>query len=161
MIGLFILFFLYLAFSTVDYQIRNISLLAIGFITLTFLLQIFLQKRNKEFSAVFASLGFIIFVFITWQLWWQAFAMIIILLFYFWSIRILKVYISKEEIIYPSFPVKIIKWKSLNNLLLKDNLLTIDFKNNKLIQAEVISFSKDLIINEKEFNDFCKQQLNQ
>lgn len=160
-IGLVVLFFLYLAFSTDDNQIKNFSLIATGFITLSFGLQYFLKKSNKEFSAVFTSIGFVIFVFITWQLWWQAFAMIIILLFYFWSIRTPKVYISKEAIIFPSLPAKHIKWESLNNLLLKDNLLTIDFKNNKLIQAELISGQKEGIINEKIFNDFCKQQLNQ
>lgn len=40
-----------------------------------------------------------------------------------------------EEIVYPSFPVKKYKWNEIENIVLKDGLLTIDFKNNKLIQV--------------------------
>ncbi len=66
--------------------------------------------------------------------------------------------INEEEVIYPSFPKRKFSWKDLNNLILKDGLLTIDFKNNKLIQQSVAETSST--INEKEFNEFCKQQLN-
>lgn len=48
-------------------------------------------------------------------------------------------------------------WDKLENVVLKDNLLTIDFKTNKLVQAE-IEESKD-IIEEHNFNQFCKEYL--
>ena len=65
---------------------------------------------------------------------------------------------SEKNISYPSFPRKIINWKELNNTVIKDDLLTIDLKNNKLIQ-QMIDESKTSV-NEKEFNEFCRQQLN-
>ncbi|MGQ0738707.1 MAG: hypothetical protein ACT4OJ_06570 [Bacteroidota bacterium] len=74
------------------------------------------------------------------------------------SDRELKIIILQESIFYPSFPVKKISWTSLNNCLLKDGLLTIDFRNNKIIQ-QAIDESKTSV-NEKEFNEFCRQQLN-
>ncbi|HET9745515.1 MAG TPA: hypothetical protein VFP97_07380 [Chitinophagaceae bacterium] len=66
--------------------------------------------------------------------------------------------ISKEEITYPSFPKKQFHWKELNNIILKDGLLSIDFKNNKLIQQLIDNTHAG--IDEKEFNNFCEQQLN-
>lgn len=76
---------------------------------------------------------------------------------YMISVRIKKVYFSLNEIRYPSFPAKHIKWQSLNNCLLKDGLLTIDLKNNKIIQQLIDETATT--IDEKEFNEFCRQQL--
>jgi hypothetical protein len=47
-------------------------------------------------------------------------------------------------------------WDQFNNIILKDNLLTLDFKNNQLLQLEPDSTT---IINEQVFNDFCKMYL--
>ena len=66
--------------------------------------------------------------------------------------------INERQVIYPSFPKKKINWQELSNLMIKDGLLTIDFKNNKIIQQQIADSS--LTIDEKEFNDFCLQQLN-
>jgi hypothetical protein len=74
------------------------------------------------------------------------------------ALQIPIVSISESRVLYPSFPKKKIDWEELNNLILKDGLLTIDFKNNKIIQQTIAEDS--LMINEQEFNNFCKQQLN-
>ena len=66
--------------------------------------------------------------------------------------------VSESQVIYPSFPRKKIDWQELSNLMIKDGLLTIDFKNNRIIQQYIADRSST--INEKEFNDFCQQQLN-
>lgn len=66
--------------------------------------------------------------------------------------------INETQIIYPAFPKKHILWKELNNIILKDGLLSIDFKNNKLIQQLLDEVSSTT--SEKEFNEFCQQQLN-
>ncbi len=65
--------------------------------------------------------------------------------------------LSKEKVRYPSFPARNINWGSLYNVLLKDGLLTIDSKNDKIIQQLIDT--KNATINEKEFNDFCREQL--
>ncbi len=62
------------------------------------------------------------------------------------------------EVVVNSFPKKHYQWSELANVVLKDNLLTIDFKNNKLVQKETdgsISARE-----EEEFNDFCRKWLN-
>ena len=73
------------------------------------------------------------------------------------STRKLVVDVSANIIMYPSFPPQKIYWSALSSMILKDGLLTINFKNNAIIQqyADDIKTS----VNEQEFNDFCRQQL--
>lgn len=66
--------------------------------------------------------------------------------------------VNETDVTYPSFPKKKFTWQQLSNLILKDGLLTIDLKNNKIIQQQIAETS--LTIDEKEFNEFCRQQLN-
>jgi NADH:ubiquinone oxidoreductase subunit 6 (subunit J) len=48
-------------------------------------------------------------------------------------------------------------WTDFNNIVLKDDLLTLDFKNNRLLQKETIDEEGDA--EEDEFNMYCRQQL--
>ena len=64
--------------------------------------------------------------------------------------------IFTDKILYPSLPQKNISWPELNAIILKDGLLTIDFKNNKLIQQTI---DENSTVNEQDFNEFCRQQL--
>jgi hypothetical protein len=48
-------------------------------------------------------------------------------------------------------------WQQLDNVVLKDNLLTLDFKNNKLLQLMIAAQAPET--NEATFNDFCKKAL--
>lgn len=64
---------------------------------------------------------------------------------------------DEESIVYNSFPEKKYAWSEVTNVVLKNAILTIDLKNNKLIQKEV----NDEVSakNEKDFNGFCTQRL--
>ena len=46
------------------------------------------------------------------------------------------------------------EWSEFNNIILKDNLLTLDFKNNKLLQLNIIEKSENRV-DENSFNIFC------
>ena len=59
-----------------------------------------------------------------------------------------------EEIVFNSFPQKKYTWSEVNNAVLKDGLLTIDLKNNTLIQHPVDEAVPQDI--EVEFNSFCQ-----
>ena len=50
-------------------------------------------------------------------------------------------------------------WQEFSNIILKDNLLTIDFKNNTIFQVEVDSTAAG--INEHALNLFCNACLHQ
>ena len=71
----------------------------------------------------------------------------------------LKVDIDNFLISYPSFPRKKIQWDEVSNLILKDNILTIDLKNNKLIQ-HAIDQNENESIDVITFNTFVQQKLN-
>jgi hypothetical protein len=67
---------------------------------------------------------------------------------------------ARDEIVLNGIRTRKISWSELNNVVLKDGLLTIDFKNNKLFQQEVDDQEDDDYDgSEDEFNAFCHQQL--
>lgn len=65
--------------------------------------------------------------------------------------------VDTTGITFNSFPKKHHSWNELNNLLLKDSIITVDYKNNKIYQKEIESDVSDEI--EKEFNQFCSKQI--
>ena len=65
---------------------------------------------------------------------------------------------SDEGIVYPSFPEKNYKWEEVSQVILKDDILTIDLKNNHLIQLNVNEASAREI-DAPSFNSFCEKKL--
>jgi len=65
--------------------------------------------------------------------------------------------ISEANIVLPGLAGdRIVEWSELTNVIKKFDLLTFDFKNNNLLQVQVVNTDH---INEDEFNQFCQQQL--
>ena len=65
---------------------------------------------------------------------------------------------SKEKVVRNTFPSKTYQWFEIENVMIRDNLFTLDLRNNKLIQKPLDeAISGEL---EKEFNEYCKQQLH-
>jgi len=64
---------------------------------------------------------------------------------------------SEDSIVFNSFPKKRYNWNEIKNVVLKDNILTVDFKNNKLVQKETEEEVSMEV--EAEFNEFCRKQL--
>jgi hypothetical protein len=60
-------------------------------------------------------------------------------------------------IIINSLPKKSYPWTEVTNVVLKDRMLTVDLKNNKLIQQETESDTS--LAEEQEFNEFCRSRL--
>jgi hypothetical protein len=63
-----------------------------------------------------------------------------------------------EGVVLNSLFKKKFPWSSLQSVILKDGLLTLDFSNNKLIQREVLD-DDDPDAREDEFNDYCRSKL--
>jgi hypothetical protein len=72
------------------------------------------------------------------------------------SLQKIKFVFTREKVAKVNFPKKELLWNEFNNVILKDHILTLDFKNNKLMQAEI---EKSLEINEAIFNSFAQAQL--
>ena len=75
---------------------------------------------------------------------------------YYLALQKIRILFTPTEVIKLNFPKKVYQWNIFNNVIVKDNMLTLDFKNNHLFQAE-IELPKNL--NEKEFNQFAHAQL--
>lgn len=158
-IALNIIFLIVLAITTPDSSARTKCLLAIGMTIFSLATDYYLRKKNKQYSGKGAALLYFVLVYLLLQYWWMALGVVVVASLYALSLRNLIVHVNPDQIIYPSFPRKILKWSDLNNIILKDGLLTIDFKTNKLAQAEVNRNDNDSAMNEQEFNDFCRNHL--
>jgi hypothetical protein len=71
----------------------------------------------------------------------------------------LEVGFSGKEVVINSLFRRRFVWTDFNNILLKDGLLTIDFRNNRLFQKETID-DDDPDADEDEFNSYCRERLN-
>ena len=90
--------------------------------------------------------------------WWLTIMLFLFILLDFIAHKKLIVDVTDKNIIVPYIMQRTIDWSEVDNVILKDGLLTIDLRNNKLFQQLILNSDDD--INEKEFNDFCLQQLN-
>lgn len=90
------------------------------------------------------------------QNYFMVLILVILGIFYHLALQTLLFVFTTEKISKMNFPGKEFHWNMFNNVILKDNILTLDFKNNRLIQAEI---EKSQHINEKQFNSFAQSQL--
>jgi hypothetical protein len=72
----------------------------------------------------------------------------------------LEIGFNKNEIVLNTFIKKRISWNALNAVILKDDILTLDFKNNKLFQKEVLD-DDEPDADEEEFNLYCREWLGE
>lgn len=65
---------------------------------------------------------------------------------------------TKEKVVRNSFPKKKYEWFEIDNVMIRDNIFTLDLRNNHIIQKELDEpVSAELIA---EFNAYCKEQLH-
>lgn len=62
---------------------------------------------------------------------------------------------SEDEISFNRLPKKVLHWNEVNNVVIKDGLITIDQKNNKLTQKEIEGYVTTDV--ENEFNQFASR----
>jgi len=150
------------AFSTLAYYENNAArrwyaLLGIALIAIPLIFEWFFRKSHQTSTAIQSALtsGTLIWLLFLHFYIIGVISLVLVLLFYI-ARRELKVLVNKGRVEYPSFPPKKIKWSGLNNVILKDGLLTIDFKNNKIIQQLI---DETNVVDETEFNQYCREQL--
>lgn len=164
-IALFILIinlalFLYMAISTNSRSVRISAITSLACICIALSINYFLSAIKNNENSPYKVIAIYLISMAWWNIgyWWIGLFCILLGTLYLTAKRSLRISIQKEKIIYPSFPKKNIDWLQLNNIILKDGLLTIDFKNNKFIQQPIDEIKTT--VNEQDFNDFCRQQLN-
>jgi hypothetical protein len=152
------IYLLYLYFFSGKKELQVNSIVTLVIIILFILLKLYFNKTKYNFS--FYPLFFLLSVlFLNSHQYWFTGVFVLISLLYPAAIKDLNILVSKSRILYPGFFYRRIKWEKLSNVILKDGLLTIDFKNNKIIQQQVDE--EKTMVDEKDFNEFCRQQLTQ
>jgi hypothetical protein len=114
----------------------------------------FISLRRKEYTLIIYLV--ISGIWLKLGLYWPIALNAFFYALYIYSIRKFEVVFMQDKIIYPSFPEKEILWSELQNIIAKDGILTIDFRNNRILQNEI---EDDDYFDEKQFNDFCREQL--
>jgi hypothetical protein len=73
--------------------------------------------------------------------------------------HVIEIGFDVDCVVFNTFFSRRIYWSDLNNVILRDGLLTIDFKNNRLIQREIADDEEEDDADEEEFNAFCRDRL--
>lgn len=152
-VALNILSFMYIG-VTKSGGVLNLPFFTAAVLVFIFVLGFLTQSLLTENDKLGLCFSLAIIVWIILQFYWAAVIVFFLYLFQDISRRKLTVLFYDDRIVYPSFPKRTLEWKDLNNAILKDGLLTIDLKNDKIYQNEIISLTI-----EEEFNEFCMTKL--
>ncbi len=90
--------------------------------------------------------------------WFGAFFVLFCILEY-QAKRPLEIGFNDDRIVINNIVRQWYDWSAFNNVILKDGLLTLDFKNNRLLQKEVADDDEEDDADEEEFNGFCRGRL--
>ncbi|MBX3241585.1 MAG: hypothetical protein KIT80_11415 [Chitinophagaceae bacterium] len=149
---------LFFVFYSIIHQ-QFLSVLFIGSFLIPFLVArtILSRRQNKHltFKHPLFACG-MLWLFVPGMRWIALF-FIVFILFDHQSRQSLEIGVSDERIVINTFFRKRYAWNEFSNVILRDNLLTLDFKNNRILQREIIPERSDVV--EEEFNRFCREQL--
>ena len=146
--------FIFLLFSGVHFFEASA---AVFLIALYCLYRFYLAKKYKiGFFMDEVSLFILAGCWVTLQNYLPAIACILMGILYHLSLQKLQFIFNGNFIKKMNFPQAEYSWNKFSNVLLRDNILTLDFKNNKLIQLEI---ENERSISEPGFNEFAQQQL--
>lgn len=128
-----------------------------GIVAAIIYLTLFSLNKSKPFTTIILPLPLFVFAlfWISTGVYWMGILVFLFATFALVSRKKIIVIFEQQNIVYQSFPKRTFNWNSLNNVILKDGMLTIDFKNNKIIQQLI----EEKNIDETAFNQFCLYQL--
>jgi len=133
--------------------------IGIAFIAIL-LLQNAFQYRKKDRQIYFSKA--LLVAGLVWTkmpfLQWLVFIFAGLALLEYQAKHALEIGFSSTEIIFNSLIKKKWNWSDIDNVILKDGLLTVDFKNNRIFQKEIDSDIQEA--DDEEFNTWCRKQLN-
>jgi hypothetical protein len=130
-----------------------------GGLTLLWLLYVLLLGKQGGNSRMrfTPGYGFLFFLWIKLGFYWVAPVVLLLAVLDYIARRPLVVRFTVQQVHYPAFPPRAIAWAELQNVVLKDGLLTIDFVNNKMLQTEI---EEEVAAEEAaRFNAFARQMI--
>ena len=88
---------------------------------------------------------------------WMGIMLLLFAVMSFFTNKKTVVTVNDEGVAYPSFPPQKYLWADIIQVLCKDDILTIDLKDNKLLQLNIEKKFAERF-DENEFNEFCRFQ---
>jgi len=171
-------FFLINAIVFIALALRAISisskliLFTSSFILLAYSVYNWSYKKKKERSYIIVYLLIAAIWISDTPFWYFSILLFLLLVLQFRMESDFTIALTEQNIIVNGFIKKSFGWQDFNNIVLKDDLLTLDFTNNRILQvepdwnvsapnAEIESWEagEGYPETEKKFNDFCRQQL--
>lgn len=149
-----------LAMNTTDENVRLGVYILLGFYTLISIVYYFFRKEVKAFDT-FSMIMALLYA----NFWLKhvgvvalfIFALVYLFVYVVQGKKTIAAFSTQGVHVTRIFKTVIYPWAKTDNVILKDNLLTIDFKSNKLMQAEVV---ENVAMEEEiNFNRFCADQL--
>ena len=160
------LFFLHIAaamfaLSTDDYKVKLSIYIMLGFYTLLSTVYYFYRKHPKALET-FSLIMALMYA----NFWFQQVGILAVIVFAVVFITVTVVKGKTTTVLFTDegvhltrvFKTVIFPWTEMDNVMLKDNLVTIDFKTNKIIQVEIVENNR--MVDETEFNLFCKEHIS-
>lgn len=149
-----------LAINTADENVRLGIYILLGFYALISIFYYFFRKEVKAFDT-FSLIMALLYA----NFWLKHVGVVALFIFGLVYLFVYVVQGKKTTVAFSTegihiariFKTVIHPWTQTDNVIIKDNLLTIDLSSNKLIQAEVVeNIAREDEIN---FNRFCADQL--
>lgn len=150
--------FFYLSFQTG--HLKYIPLLFTVILLLGLLINLLIRRRSAKpvrfrYWLLVAAVGWIGLSSIPWI---GAFFFLLAFLEY-QTKRPLEIGFHHDRVVINTLIKRRFDWSVFNNVVLRDGLLTLDFKNNRLMQKEVADDDDEDDADEEEFNSFCRTRL--
>jgi len=146
-------FLLMLFYDAYRYQAASAILLLAIYI----FMRIYFIRKNQQGNYLDQVLIFVLAgCWFGLQNYYVVAALVFIGILYHLALQKIQILFTPKKITKLNFPQKDYEWNTLNNVIIKDSILTLDFKNNHLFQAEI---EKSENVNEKGFNSFVQTQL--
>ena len=165
------------------YKVVTFIIALINAVAFTYLYFNELNRSNRDFAFLGMTLGGAAFIFyliktytqqlqtfrieiafimlaVLWYLsgnGWLGLPLLVFALLGFYTNKRSVITFSKEGILYPSFPSRLFKWPEVDFVLLKDGILTIELRNNRVLQF-TLSKKEAEKLDERGLNDFCSTQ---
>ena len=141
--------------------INYFLILAAGIILAGVLYNIITARKKKDtvrykYLLLIAGLGWIGMPYLPWLS-----VLFVLLTFLEYQAKYpLEIGVSGDRVVINTLIKQRHDWSAFNNIILKDGLLTLDFKSNRLIQKEVMDDEEE-DADEDEFNAYCQQMLKE
>ncbi len=134
---------------------KGIGMSVFGIGIALFYAVLYFLNRQRPFRSTLLDLP--IYFFALWWfaagIYWMGILVFIFSIFATLSKQKMQIIFSDENILYHAFLKRSFNWADISNVVLKDDMLTIDFKNNKIIQQPIEESS----FTEADFNRFCQK----